>query len=144
MTYDIVSERTGPSVRVTAPADVYKLVERYKSKKQEFFLLITLQSDNLPIRVRVVTIGLLDRTLVHPREIFSAALQDRAKCVILAHTHPSGNLSPSREDSDATARLCRAGELLGIPVVDHVIVGRRNPSYFSFREQGLLPSSSHY
>ena len=77
-----------------------------------------------------------DELLVHPREVFAPALAVRAASVVLAHSHPSGNHEPSREDREATNRLCRAGKLLGIEVLDHLIFSLQG--YLSFREQGLL------
>jgi len=81
-------------------------------------------------------VGLLDSAQIHPREVFADAIADRAAGVILVHNHPSGSLEPSPEDIAITRRLVQAGEILGIPVLDHVIVG---PSgYLSLKERGLL------
>lgn len=111
-------------------------MQLYIRRKQEHFVCITLNGAGEVIETRVVTVGLLDSAQIHPREVFANALADRAASVILVHNHPSGNLEPSPEDIAITRRLVQAGEMLGIPVLDHVIVG---PSgYLSLKEQGLL------
>jgi DNA repair protein RadC len=142
MTYDILSERSSPEVRVRAPADVIPLLKRYVNKRQEHFLVLTLNGGQQVIRVHIVTIGTLNRTLIHPREVFVRAIKDHAASLILAHNHPSGNVEPSREDQEATGRLVRAGSLLGIEVLDHLIFG--GSSYFSFREAGTIPFVTSY
>jgi DNA repair protein RadC len=97
-------------------------------------LTVTLNGAQEVLNIRPVTVGLLNRTLIHPREVFAQALQERAASLILAHTHPSGSLEPSREDREATTRLCQAGKLLGVEVLDHIIL--TNTDYYSFRENG--------
>lgn len=90
---------------------------------QEAFAVLALDAGNKPIGpAKIVTLGLLDRNQVHPREVFSDALKDRAASIIVAHNHPSGNPNPSSEDMVLTKRLVRAGELLGIKVLDHLIL----------------------
>ncbi len=110
-----------PSSRVRGPGDVFSLVRHYSDRPQEHFLCITLNGGGEVIRTRVISIGLLNQSLVHPREVFADAVSDRAASVIAAHNHPSGNLIPSPEDLSVTARLKEAGELLKIPLLDHVI-----------------------
>lgn len=92
-------------------------------RDQEEFLVITLNTKYNPIRIVRVTRGTLDASLVHPREVFRAAIADCASAIILAHNHPSGDPSPSPQDIATTSRLVEVGRLIGIPVVDHVIVG---------------------
>jgi DNA repair protein RadC len=87
------------------------------------------------IAEEVVSIGILDGALIHPREVFKAAITANAAAIIVAHNHPSGDLKPSGQDAEVTRRLRKAGEILGIPVVDHVIVGPTG-GHFSFREGG--------
>lgn len=90
---------------------------------QEAFAVLALDAGNKPIGpAKIVTLGLLDRNQVHPREVFSDALKDRAASIIVAHNHPSGNPDPSSEDIALTKRLVRAGEILGIKVLDHLIL----------------------
>jgi len=121
---------------MSQPLDVYEATSRYRAKKQEHFLVITLDGAHQPIKLHVVTIGLVNRTIVHPREVFYRAIKDNATAVLLVHNHPSGLVQPSQEDRDITHRLLEAGELLGIPVLDHLIVSSKG--YYSFTEHGEL------
>lgn len=118
--------------RVQKPEDVAALVHDYRSKKQEHFLVITLDGANRLIEKRVVFIGTLNSSLVHPREVFAWAISDRAASIVLVHNHPSGQLDPSREDVALTERLRKGAELLGIQIMDHVIVTA--DGYLSMRE----------
>lgn len=93
-----------------------------RDKKQEYFVCLTLDGANRLIAKRIITIGTLTASLVHPREVFADAISDRAASIIVAHNHPSGNLEPSQADRDVTTRLRSAGELLGIDLIDHIIV----------------------
>lgn len=123
-------------LRITGPADLVPRLLHWTDRPQEVFLTVTLNGAQEVIGTRPVTVGLLNRTLIHPREVFAPALEDRAASVVLAHTHPSGALEPSREDREATSRLAQAGKLLGIEVLDHLILA---PSgFYSFRENGEL------
>ncbi|GAB4363456.1 MAG: hypothetical protein Kow00128_04210 [Deltaproteobacteria bacterium] len=99
----------------------------------ETFLVLLLDAKHRPVRGVRVSTGILNGSLVHPREIFAPAVAARAAAVILVHNHPSGDPSPSREDRAITARIRNAGEILGIPVLDHVIIG--SCTFFSFREE---------
>jgi DNA repair protein RadC len=123
-------------ITITKAEDVYKLVQDIGYKKQEYFIVITLDGANHFIHKRVVFIGTLNQSIVHPREVFSDAITDRAASVILVHNHPSGNLNPSEDDLKTTSRLVEAGKILGIKVLDHVIVSKEG--YFSFEEKELL------
>ena len=116
--------------------DVLPYVEEIRDKKQEYFICLSLSGANEVLASRIVTVGLLDSSPVHPREVFADPLSDRAAAVIVAHNHPSGRLEPSTEDLALTQRLARAGELLGIRLLDHVIVTRRG--HVSFKESGRL------
>ena len=142
MTYDLVCERRGPEVKITNPVDLLPLIQRYTTKKQEHFVVLTLGANQVVQRVHIVSIGLLNKTLIHPREVFVRAILDHAASIILVHNHPSGSLEPSREDREATERLVKAGDLLGIPVLDHLIVVRGG-GYTSFKEMGVMPISSY-
>jgi len=110
-----------------------------RSARKEHFLAYYLNARSQLIHAETVSIGTLSASLVHPREVFSPSLSHCAAAVIVAHNHPSGDCTPSSEDKDATRRLQRAGELLGIPLLDHVIVSARG--FFSFRENGLLATA---
>jgi DNA repair protein RadC len=93
-----------------------------KDKKQEHFAVLTLDGARRLIAARVVTIGTLTASLVHPREVFAPAIEDRAASIIIAHNHPSGSIEISRSDQEVTSRIREAGELLGIRLDDHIIV----------------------
>lgn len=107
-----------------------------RTKRQEYFICLSLDSGGKVIRRRTVTIGLLDMALAHPREVFAGPLKDRAASVIVAHNHPSDNPQPSKEDMKTTQQLAAAGVLLGISLEDHIIVAKRD--HYSFRRTGLL------
>jgi len=124
--------------RISSPADAWQLVRHFADRKQERFLCCTLNGAHDVLAVRVITLGLANRTIVHPREVFAEAVADRACAILIAHNHPSGRLEPSREDQDITGRLSDAGELLGIPLLDHLIFSQER--YYSMMEQGLLKS----
>lgn len=104
------------------PKDAFDRLDNIKSRKQECFAVLTLDGANRLIDNTIVFQGTLNQSLVHPREIFAKAIEDRAAFVILAHNHPSGNLEPSQEDEIVTNKLQTAGKLLGIEVLDHLIV----------------------
>lgn len=118
--------------------DILPLLKFIRTKKQEYILCLSLDSGNRLITRRVVTIGLLDSALVHPREVFAGPLKDRAASVIVAHNHPSGDPGPSKADISVTQQLVAAGILLGIRVSDHVIIA--NEDYFSFSQNGFIDS----
>ncbi len=102
---------------------------------RERFVVYLLDVKNRPIAFETVSVGVLHGSLIHPREVFKAAVAGSAAAIILAHNHPSGDPAPSAQDREVTRRLKAAGELLGVPVLDHVIVGPRGDHY-SFREKG--------
>ncbi len=122
--------------KILGPKDVYPLLIHYADRAQENFIAITLNGAHEVIRIRPISVGLVNRTIVHPREVFSIAISDMAASLLVAHNHPSGNLTPSREDREVTSRLLDAGRLLGIPLLDHVVFS--NEGYFSFQESGDL------
>ena len=104
---------------------------------REHLVMLALDARRRVIGAQIVSVGTATASLVHPREVFKPALLLNAAAVIVAHNHPSGDCSPSPEDRDVTRRLVRAGETLGVPVVDHIIVGE-DGSLYSFREAGLI------
>jgi DNA repair protein RadC len=116
--------------------DVLACLKFIRNKKQEYFVCLSLDSGQRLIARRVVTIGLLDVSLAHPREVFAGPLKDRAGSVIIAHNHPSGDPRPSKEDITTTQQLITAGQLLGIRLQDHIIVTRE--SHYSFRLKGMI------
>jgi len=124
------------NIQITKAEDIYILLDEYRNKQQEHFITITLDGANHVIEKRVISIGTINQSLVHPREVFSPALSDRATSIILAHNHPSGGLSPSVEDINITQRLRESAKLLGIELLDHVIVSKNG--YFSFKDEDLL------
>lgn len=122
--------------QISSPGDIYPLVRHYATRMQEHFLSVCLNGAHEVLSVDVCSIGLVNRTLVHPREVFTEAIRQRATAVVVAHNHPSGNLDPSIEDQDVTRRLKQAGDLLGIKVLDHLIFGEEG--YLSMLEGKLF------
>ncbi len=137
MTYEIVSERKMRyPAKISEPGDAYDVLKRYARARQEQFILITLTGAHEVMTVKIVSLGLLNRTVVHPREVFRKAIEDSAAAIIVAHNHPSGQLQASDEDKQITKRLKEAGELIGIPVLDHIIFTRKG--YLSLKLEGEL------
>ncbi len=122
--------------KIAFPPDVYPLIRHVADRTQEHFLCVSLNGANEVIRVRTVSVGLVNRALVHPREVFADPITDRASAVVVAHNHPSGNLTPSQDDLSVTRQLKEAGQTLGIRVLDHIIFNRE--SYFSMLENGMF------
>jgi DNA repair protein RadC len=138
MLYEIVSERKVTyTTKIRNPDDMHNLLKRYARAKKEQFIVVTLNGNHEPLSIRLVTTGLINRTLIHPREVFYPAVQDLAPAVILCHNHPSDNLEPSNQDKDITKILIATGVIIGIRVLDHLIIGKSG--YYSFRENGCLP-----
>lgn len=140
--YRIVLDRSvegEPVERLTNPHTVGKLAHALiKDEPVEAFFVVLLDAQNgiLPNGIVSVSRGTLNCSLIHPREVFSPAVCARAAAVICFHNHPSGKLEPSPDDRTITAQLVAAGELLDIPLFDHIIVGPREGAYFSFAENG--------
>lgn len=107
-----------------------------RAARKEHFLVLCLNSRRQLVHQETVSVGTLSASLVHPREFFTPAIAHAAAAVVAVHNHPSGDPAPSAEDREVTRRLSRAGELLGIPLADHLVVC--DGGWFSFREQGLL------
>ena len=122
--------------KIETPADLLPHVRHYADRKQEHFLCASINGANEIINIRVVSIGLIDRAPVHPREVFADALADRASAVIVAHNHPAGGVEPSAADVEATKQLKAAGAVMGIALLDHIIFNRSG--YYSFLEAGRL------
>ncbi len=124
------------AAKIVVAADVLPLLADIAGKQQEHFVCISLNGASEVIQKRVVTIGLLDQSPVHPREVFADVIADRAAAVIFAHNHPSGNVQPGEADRRTHQRLTEAATILGLRVLDHVIVTKKG--YFSFQEAGLI------
>jgi DNA repair protein RadC len=124
------------TTKIACAQDVLALVADIVPKPQEHFLCISLNGANEVIEKRVVTIGLLDQSQVHPREVFADVIADRAAAVIFAHNHPNGDVQPSEADLRLHQRLTEAAHILGLRILDHVIVAKKG--YYSFQESGLL------
>jgi len=123
-------------LKISFPADVLPLIQNYADRKQEHFICVSINGANEVIKSRVVSVGLVNKTQVHPREVFADPITDRASAIIVAHNHPSGSLTPSMEDKEITAQLKSSGETLGIRLLDHIIFNQKG--YFSFLESGEL------
>ena len=124
------------SARVKHPVDIFTLVRHYADRKQERFISLSLNGAHEVLAVRIVTIGLVNKTIIHPREVFADLIQDRAAAFCVAHNHPSGQVICSPEDEEITERLQEAAKILGIQFVDHIIFSEIN--WWSFRENGKL------
>ena len=109
---------------IDSPEKAVEQLADIRDKKQEYFVCLTLDGANRLITKRVISIGTLTSSLVHPREVFADAITDRAASIIVAHNHPSGNLAPSDADRAVTERLREAGDLLGITLIDHIILAK--------------------
>jgi DNA repair protein RadC len=121
---------------VASPVDALPLLEEIRDQRREHFLCLYLNARNQVIFKEVVSIGSLSASIVHPREVFQAAITHSAASVVLAHNHPSGDVSPSRDDIELTRRLVRAGEIMGIDVLDHIIMAAED--FLSMKERGLM------
>lgn len=124
------------SNKIKTASDAYPLLQHFADRKQEQFIVISLNGAHEVIETRVVTIGILNRTIVHPREVFADPITDRAAAIIVAHNHPSGQLEPSEEDIIITKRLAEVGELVGITLLDHLILSSKG-GYSSFVESNI-------
>lgn len=123
-------------LEITSPALVYNLVQSLSTKKQEHLVGLYLNARHQLLHQQTISIGTISSNLIHPREVFAPALHHRASGIIVVHNHPSGDTRPSREDLLATEKLVEAGELLDIPVLDHLIVGHHQ--WLSFKQEKLL------
>lgn len=129
--------RRRPSKRgkvLRTPKEIWNEVKHYAERNQEQLMVLSFNGAGELLDAHVATVGLVDRVVMHPREIFSEAIKDRAVAVVIVHNHPSGILTPSAADRSLTAKITKAGKLLGIKVLDHLIISPQ--SYYSFREMG--------
>ncbi|MEZ4601279.1 MAG: DNA repair protein RadC [Syntrophotaleaceae bacterium] len=130
-------ERLRPGDRYTSPEEVFRhFLPRLRDYKREVFLALLLDSKNRLLREVCISEGSLTASIVHPREVFAAVVRDSAAAVLLVHNHPSGDPTPSREDREISIRLKEAGELMGVRVLDHIIIG--DEGYVSLADRGVL------
>ncbi|WP_454962410.1 JAB domain-containing protein [Eggerthia catenaformis] len=123
---------------VDSPEAAVRLISKLlKHYDRELLCIVNLRNDLRPINVNVVSVGTVNSSVAHPREIMKSAILSNASSVMLFHNHPSGNLTPSKEDIALTDRMLKAGEILGIPVIDHIIIGN-NDQYYSFNEKSVM------
>ena len=128
-----VQNRYTSKNKITSPNDVAEIfIPLLRDEVKEHFVVVCLNTANKIIKYEIISIGNLNSSVVHPREIFKVAIDNNSANIILLHNHPSGNLEPSREDISVTKRLVEAGKLLDIQVFDHIIIGNNN--YYSFVE----------
>lgn len=131
------SRRMETMERFTSPRQVFDYFHHaYRDARKEYFFVLLLDGKNRIIRKVPISEGSLNQSIVHPREVFNPAVRDSAAAVILIHNHPTGDPAPSREDTEITRRLKEAGDLLGIRVLDHIIIG--DERYTSFADLGLM------
>jgi DNA repair protein RadC len=129
-------EGLGIMPSVTSPKDVMPMVADIKDCKKEHFIALFLNARNQVICREDVSVGSLNANLVHPREVFAPAVGSSAACLVLVHNHPSGDVTPSREDIELTRRMVQAGEIMGIEVIDHLIIGADR--FLSLKEANLF------
>jgi DNA repair protein RadC len=121
--------------RYTDPQQIFNAFRWLNNETKEWFVSAILDGKNKIVCIEIISIGSLNQSIVHPREVFKSALLSNAAALILLHNHPTGDPQPSREDLSITKRLCEAGEILGIKVLDHIIIGE---TYYSFVSNGLM------
>jgi DNA repair protein RadC len=122
--------------KIRHPSDIYPLIRHYADRRQERLIGISLNGAHEVIATRIITVGLVNQTAAHPREVYADMIADRANAAIVAHNHPSGSIAPSPEDNSLTARLSESGKILGITLLDHVIFTEH--SYYSYSLDGKL------
>lgn len=123
--------------RIRSPRDSYELIRTFiEESERKMFVLMCLDTKNQPTSIQVCHIGSLNASIVHPREVMKAAVLGNPASIIVFHNHPSGITSPSPEDIEVTKRLSEAGQILGIELLDHLIIGEN--SFLSFKEKGYL------
>ena len=128
--------KNNTTVRIHAPEDALTLLSGIKSQRKEHFMVVYLNARNEVIHSETVSIGTLNASLVHPREVFEPAVKHLASVILLAHNHPSGDVEPSDADIAITKRLVEVGKLMGIEVMDHIII--TSTLYYSFREHNMI------
>ena len=132
----ILNKGLGLLPAITCPADMLPHLIGIKDQPKEHFLVLYLNARNQVIYQEVISIGSLSASIVHPREVFRPGIERGAASIVLAHNHPSGDVTPSQEDLDLTRRLKQAGQIMGIEILDHVIVAEAD--YLSLKEGGYI------
>jgi len=132
---DHVANYLKPNTRYTSPSQIFETFSFLREETKELFLTVHLDGKNRIVCVEIVSIGTLNQSLVSPREVFKTALLSNAAALLLIHNHPTLDPTPSPEDLEITRRLREVGDLIGIKVLDHIIIG---DSYYSFVERGLI------
>ena len=123
--------------KISSPYDAYEMIkEQLEDLDREQFIIACLNTKNEPTNISVVSVGSLNRAIVHPREVYKTAILSNAAAVMAFHNHPSGDTTPSEQDIQLTHRLVEAGELLGIKFLDHLVIG--DGSFISLKEQGYM------
>ena len=134
---ELCSRPLRPGERFSNSREIYlRYRARFFAARKEYFVALNLNSKNQLIREVLISVGSLSTSVVHPREVFNPAVKDSSAAILFLHNHPSGDPAPSREDRECTSRLCQAGKILGIRVLDHIVVGFDD--YFSFADAGAL------
>lgn len=122
-----------PERKITKPEDAYELLKSFlENEDREKLIVCCLDIKNQPTCINIVSVGTLNSSLVHPREVYKPAILSNAASIIIAHNHPSGDVTPSEEDKNITVRIKEAGKFLGIELIDHLIIG--NEKYTSLKE----------
>ena len=133
-----VVKESNSALPCRTPEEVARLLKDTANLAQEAFTVLTLDTRYRVIDRHLITLGILDASLVHPREVFRPAIMDGAGAIIVSHNHPSGDATPSAEDIRITRQLVEAGRILRIEILDHVILGRGERPFVSLRESGLV------
>lgn len=123
-------------MHINSPCDIVPFVKNYSMEQKEHFIIVILNGAHNIKKIHVVSIGTLNKTIIHPREVFREVIKENAASIILCHNHPSGKLAPSEDDIETTKILIDAANILGIQILDHVIISCE--SYFSFLEHEVL------
>jgi DNA repair protein RadC len=123
--------------QITSPDDLAEIfIPILRDETKEKFIVVCLNSANIIIKYEIITVGILNRSLIHAREIFKVAIENNSANIVLIHNHPSHNINPSQDDINITKRIIEAGKILDILVFDHIIIGGNN--FFSFKSQNLI------
>ena len=137
MTYDIISTRKcRKTIRIIKPDDIYNCLKRYAKSEQEYFIVMTLNGKHEVIGIHIASVGLVNQTIIHPREVFKHAIRENAYAIVISHNHPSGDTTPSEEDNEITLRMKKAADILGFNILDHMIIGKNK--YYSYRNVGMI------
>jgi len=138
---ELCSSPLRPGERFSSSREIFvRYRARFYAAKKVFFVALNLNSKNQLIREVLISVGSLSTSVVHPREVFSPAVKDSSAAILFLHNHPSGDPAPSREDRECTSRLCEAGRILGIRVLDHIVLGFDD--YYSFADAGSFQQST--